>query len=154
MYSAYLCTTISTVVAMITSFLASQHAFCFQQILAEKETSTTRCAIWKLTFYDTFLMGNWLLYQNLSRQLIVCISKNILKYEFYLVLKKWLIWIIARPRSCLKLLLLGVMISFSKLAFENQVKGEEIGQNWSHHPKFKTLFLIEICMVFKTFDRN
>ena len=39
MYSAYLCTTISTVIAMITSFLASQHAFCFQQILAEKEVT-------------------------------------------------------------------------------------------------------------------
>lgn len=38
MYSAYLCTTISTVIAMITSFLASQHAFCFQQILAEKDS--------------------------------------------------------------------------------------------------------------------
>ena len=37
MYSAYLCTTISTVLAMIVSFLASQHAFCFQQLLAEKE---------------------------------------------------------------------------------------------------------------------
>ena len=39
MYSAYLCTTISTVLAMIVSFLASQHAFCFQQLLAEKEAS-------------------------------------------------------------------------------------------------------------------
>ena len=39
MYSAYLCTTISTVLAMIVSFLASQHAFCFQQLLAEKEIS-------------------------------------------------------------------------------------------------------------------
>jgi hypothetical protein len=37
MYSAYLCTTASTVIAMITSFCAAQHAFCFQQILAEKE---------------------------------------------------------------------------------------------------------------------
>ena len=41
MYSAYLCTTISTVTAMITSFLASQHAFCFQQLLAEKEASSS-----------------------------------------------------------------------------------------------------------------
>ena len=40
MYSAYLCTTISTVIAMISSFLASQHAFCFQQILAEKDASS------------------------------------------------------------------------------------------------------------------
>ena len=39
MYSAYLCTPISTVTAMITSFLASQHAFCFQQLLAEKEAA-------------------------------------------------------------------------------------------------------------------
>ena len=39
MYSAYLCTTISTVLAMIVSFLASQHAFCFQQLLAEKEAA-------------------------------------------------------------------------------------------------------------------
>merc|ERR1719411_620733 len=39
MYSAYLCTTISTVLAMIVSFLASQHAFCFQQLVAEKEAA-------------------------------------------------------------------------------------------------------------------
>ena len=45
MYSAYLCTTISTVVAMITSFLASQHAFCFQQILAEKESTTSASVV-------------------------------------------------------------------------------------------------------------
>ena len=34
--SAYLCTTISTVLAMITSFLASQHTFCYLQLQAEK----------------------------------------------------------------------------------------------------------------------
>lgn len=33
---AYLCTTVSTVLAMITSFLASQHTFCYLQLQAEK----------------------------------------------------------------------------------------------------------------------
>lgn len=42
MYSAYLCTTISTVIAMIASFLASQHAFCFQQVLAEREAAMSK----------------------------------------------------------------------------------------------------------------
>ena len=31
-YSAYLCTTLSTVVAMVASFLGSQHTFCFLQV--------------------------------------------------------------------------------------------------------------------------
>ena len=42
MYSAYLCTTISTVIAMITSFLASQHALFFHKVLSrQKETGAT-----------------------------------------------------------------------------------------------------------------
>ena len=35
-FSAYLCTTVSTVLAMITSFLASQHTFCYLQLQAER----------------------------------------------------------------------------------------------------------------------
>lgn len=42
MYSAYLCTTIGTVIAMIASFLASQHAFCFLQLQAEKEAAVNK----------------------------------------------------------------------------------------------------------------
>ena len=32
MYKAYLCTTVSTVVAMIASFFGSQHTFCYLQV--------------------------------------------------------------------------------------------------------------------------
>ena len=35
-FAAYLCTTVSTVLAMITSFLASQHTFCYLQLQAER----------------------------------------------------------------------------------------------------------------------
>ena len=35
-FPAYLCTTVSTVLAMITSFLASQHTFCYLQLQAER----------------------------------------------------------------------------------------------------------------------
>ena len=38
MYSAYLCTTTCTVIAMITSFLAFQHAFFYKKLLSRKET--------------------------------------------------------------------------------------------------------------------
>ena len=36
MYKAYLCTTVSTVVTMIVSFLGSQHTFCYLQLQSEK----------------------------------------------------------------------------------------------------------------------
>jgi len=39
MYSAYLCTTMSTVVAMVASFLGSQHTFCFLQLRAEEDSA-------------------------------------------------------------------------------------------------------------------
>ena len=42
MYSAYLCTTICTVIAMITSFLAFQHAFFYKKLLSRKETISMR----------------------------------------------------------------------------------------------------------------
>lgn len=37
MYNAYLCTTVSTIGAMIASFFASQQTFCFLQLQAEQE---------------------------------------------------------------------------------------------------------------------
>ena len=40
MYSAYLCTTLSTVVAMVASFLGSQHTFCFLQLRAEEHSAS------------------------------------------------------------------------------------------------------------------
>ena len=39
MYSAYICTTLSTVVAMVASFLGSQHTFCFLQLRAEEDSA-------------------------------------------------------------------------------------------------------------------
>ena len=39
MKSAYICTTLSTVVAMVASFLGSQHTFCFLQLRAEEESA-------------------------------------------------------------------------------------------------------------------
>ena len=39
MYSAYLCTTMSTVVAMVASYLGSQHTFCFLQLRAEEDSA-------------------------------------------------------------------------------------------------------------------
>lgn len=38
---AYLSTTVSTIAAMIASFFASQQTFCFLQLQAEQESSTT-----------------------------------------------------------------------------------------------------------------
>ena len=39
MKSAYICTTLSTIVAMVASFLGSQHTFCFLQLRAEEESA-------------------------------------------------------------------------------------------------------------------
>jgi len=39
MRSAYICTTLSTIVAMVASFLGSQHTFCFLQLRAEEESA-------------------------------------------------------------------------------------------------------------------
>ena len=44
---------------MITSFLASQHAFCFQQILAEKESTTNNnSVVGGLNLKNNILGGN------------------------------------------------------------------------------------------------
>ena len=43
---------------MITSFLASQHAFCFQQILAEKESTTTNSVVGGGNLKNNILGGN------------------------------------------------------------------------------------------------
>ena len=39
MRSAYICTTLSTIVAMVASFLGSQHTFCFLQLRAEEDSA-------------------------------------------------------------------------------------------------------------------
>ena len=39
MKAAYICTTLSTIVAMVASFLGSQHTFCFLQLRAEEESA-------------------------------------------------------------------------------------------------------------------
>ena len=53
-YSAYLCTTLSTVVAMVASFLGSQHTFCFLQVI----TMLTILVLVKMGIKDKLLCSS------------------------------------------------------------------------------------------------